>query len=96
MWLLRRPERIDHVLAELPDQPPRRFSWRGTAHRVVRAEGPERVAGEWWRRAPERHAVRDYFRVEDEAGQRFWLFRRGDGVRGQTGDLSWFLHGLGG
>ena len=95
VWLLRQPERIDHVLAGLPDQPPRRFRWRGAAHRVVRAEGPERVAGEWWHRAPERHAVRDYFRVEDEAGQRFWLFRRGDGLRSATGDLSWFVHGLG-
>ena len=34
---------------------------------------------------------RDYFRVEDEAGHRFWLFRRGDGLRAETGDLSWFL-----
>ncbi|NJC32731.1 protein ImuB [Sphingomonas jejuensis] len=92
--LLQRPERIDHVLAEMPDQPPRRFTWRGTTHRVIRAEGPERVAGEWWRRAAEREAVRDYFRVEDDAGQRFWLFRRGDGMRSETGDLSWFLHGL--
>jgi nucleotidyltransferase/DNA polymerase involved in DNA repair len=95
VWLLRRPERIDHVLVELPDQPPRRFSWRGETHRVVRAEGPERVAGEWWRRSSEREAVRDYFRVEDEAGQRFWLFRRGDGMRAETGDLSWFIHGVG-
>ena len=79
----------------LPDSPPRRFTWRGTSHRVVRAEGPERISGEWWRRAPERLAVRDYFRVEDETGQRFWLFRRGDGVRGETGDLGWFVHGLG-
>ncbi|VXC98136.1 Protein ImuB [Sphingomonas sp. 8AM] len=93
--LLRRPERIDHVLAELPDQPPKRFTWRGATHRIVHAEGPERVAGEWWRRAPERMAVRDYYRVEDETGQRFWLFRRGDGMRSETGDLSWFLHGLG-
>ncbi len=95
VWLLRRPERVDHVLAELPDNPPRRFTWRGTSHRVVRAEGPERVTGEWWRHAPERLAVRDYFRVEDEEGQRFWLFRRGDGVRVETGDLSWFVHGMG-
>ena len=62
--LLRRPEQVDHVLAELPDQPPRRFTWRGTTHRVVRAEGPERITGEWWRRPGERWAVRDYFRVE--------------------------------
>ncbi|MDR6852756.1 protein ImuB [Sphingomonas sp. BE123] len=92
--LLARPERLDHVLAELPDQPPRRFTWRGRTVRVVRADGPERIAGEWWRRSAETHAVRDYFRVEDEGGHRYWLFRRGDGERAVTGDLSWYLHGL--
>lgn len=92
--LLRHPERIEHVLAELPDQPPRRFTWRGVSHRVVRADGPERIAGEWWRRVVEDQAVRDYFSVEDEEGRRFWLFRRGDGVRAETGDLSWHLHGF--
>ena len=91
--LLRRPERLDHVLAELPDQPPRRFTWRGVAHRVIHADGPERITGEWWRRTGERDAVRDYFQVEDEAGTRFWLFRRGDGERAVTGDLSWYMHG---
>jgi protein ImuB len=91
--MLRRPELLDHVIAELPDQPPRRFTWRGTTHKVVRADGPERVHGEWWKRATEQHSVRDYFRVEDEAGQRFWLFRRGDGERAETGDLAWFMHG---
>nr|WP_299857793.1 DNA polymerase Y family protein [Sphingomonas bacterium] len=91
--LLRRPEQLDHVIAELPDQPPRRFSWRGEMHKVVRADGPERVQGEWWKRTAEQHAVRDYFQVENEAGQRFWLFRRGDGVRAETGDLAWFMHG---
>jgi len=91
--MLRRPELLDHVIAELPDQPPRRFTWRGTTHKVVRADGPERVNGEWWKRASEQHSVRDYFRVEDEAGQRFWLFRRGDGERPETGDLAWFMHG---
>jgi len=91
--LLRRPERLDHVVAALPDQPPRRFTWRGRRHVVTRADGPERIAGEWWRRSAERDAVRDYFRVEVETGQRFWLFRRGDGERGETGDLSWYLHG---
>ncbi len=91
--LLRRPEPLDHVLAELPDQPPRRFTWRGRTHVVVCADGPERITGEWWRQASEREAVRDYFRVEVEDGRRFWLFRRGDGERDETGSLSWYLHG---
>ena len=91
--LLRRPELLDNVLAALPDQPPRRFTWRGKTHRVVRADGPERITGEWWKRATERHSVRDYFRVEDELGERFWLFRRGDGERSESGDLAWFMHG---
>jgi protein ImuB len=92
--LLRRPERLDHVIAELPDHAPRRFTWRGQPHRVVRADGPERVHGEWWKHVAEAEHVRDYFRVEDEEGRRYWLFRRGDGERPATGDLSWYLHGV--
>ena len=91
--LLRRPEPIDHVMAEMPDHAPRRFTWRGRPHRVTHSDGPERITGEWWRRAGERDGVRDYFRVEDEQGHRYWLFRRGDGVRAETGDLSWYIHG---
>ena len=61
---------------------------------MVAGDGPERIHGEWWRRDGEVWAVRDYYRVEDEAGGRFWLFRRGDGVDQDTGDLSWWMHGL--
>ena len=92
--LLSRPEPLDHVVAELPDQPPRRFTWRGRMHQVVRADGPERITGEWWRRRSETLSIRDYFQVEDEGGQRFWLFRKGDGERAATGDLSWYLYGV--
>ena len=92
--LLRRPEPLTGVVALLPDHPPRRFSWRGSIHAVVAGDGPEPIHGEWWRREGEVWAVRDYFRVEDEMGARFWLFRRGDGVDGATGDLSWHMHGL--
>lgn len=92
--LLSPPERIDGVVALLPDQPPRRFTWRGLLYRVRRADGPERLYGEWWKRTAEAEAVRDYFQVEDEEGKRFWLFRRGDGADPRTGDLSWYLHGV--
>ncbi len=92
--LLARPERLEHVMAELPDQPPKRFTWRGVPHVVLRGDGPERIHGEWWRRSGEADAVRDYFQVEDEAGARFWLYRRGDGLDPRTGDLSWHLHGV--
>ena len=92
--LLSPPERLDNVMALLPDQPPRRFTWRGRAYRVRQADGPERIHGEWWKRRAEAEAVRDYFQVEDEAGQRFWLFRRGDGEDPRSGDLSWYLHGV--
>ena len=91
--LLARPEAIEAV-ALLPDQPPVAFSWRGIRHRVRRADGPERIFGEWWRRDGETDAVRDYFQLEDEAGARFWVYRRGDGEQPHTGDLSWWLHGL--
>lgn len=92
--LFERPEPLSGVIALLPDQPPRRFEWRGRQHRVVAGDGPERIHGEWWRREGEVWAVRDYYRVEDEDGGRYWLFRRGDGVDDQTGDLSWWLHGV--
>jgi protein ImuB len=81
----------------LPDDPPFRFTWRRRAYRVRRAEGPERIAEEWWTAdgaagAPNAaRAVRDYYRVEDEAGRRFWLFRAG-----LPGDPPprWFVHGV--
>ncbi|HEY0148309.1 MAG TPA: DUF6504 family protein [Allosphingosinicella sp.] len=92
--LLARPERVEGVVALLPDQPPRRFTWRGRSYRVAAADGPERIHGEWWRRSGEAERVRDYFQVEDEEGSRFWLYRRGDGVDARTGDLSWYLHGV--
>jgi protein ImuB len=92
--LLSPPERMERIMAALPDHPPVRFSWRGQMHVVRKADGPERIYGEWWKRTGEADAVRDYFQVEDEEGARFWLYRRGDGVDARTGDLSWYMHGL--
>ena len=91
--LLDPPQRVE-AMALLPDHPPLAFVWRRVRHRVRHADGPERIAGEWWKRDGEMRSVRDYFQVEDEIGRRFWLFRRGDGQDGQTGDMSWYLHGF--
>jgi protein ImuB len=82
----------------LPDDPPFRFVWRRRRHRVLRADGPERIAEEWWtetgpvnRRIGAADAIRDYYRVEDEVGRRFWLFRAG-----LPGDPPprWFVQGV--
>ncbi len=91
--LLTPPEPIA-TFALLPDHPPAQFTWRGDRHHVMRADGPERIFGEWWRRDAELVAVRDYFQVEDERGARFWVYRAGDGVDPATGSHRWFLHGL--
>ncbi len=78
----------------LPDDPPFRFTWRRLQHRVTRADGPERIAEEWWRaEGPAgRAAIRDYYRVEDQDGRRFWLFRAG--LAGHDDPPRWFIHGL--
>jgi protein ImuB len=91
--LLDQPEPIE-ALALLPDNPPVSFTWRGIRRRVKRADGPERVFGEWWKRDAELIAVRDYFQVEDEAGERFWIYRAGDGENPSTGSHRWFMHGI--
>ena len=91
--LLKPPQPVE-ALAMLPDNPPAQFIWRRKRHRIRHADGPERVAGEWWATDHERSAIRDYWQVEDEDGRRFWLFRSGDAVDPATGDLRWFLHGF--
>jgi protein ImuB len=91
--LLATPELIETV-ALLPDHPPVTFTWRGIRRRVRRADGPERIFGEWWKRDAELTAVRDYFQVEDDSGERFWIYRAGDGEDAATGSHKWFLHGI--
>jgi protein ImuB len=91
--LLPHPEPIETV-ALLPDHPPVSFTWRGIRRRVKRGDGPERVFGEWWTRDAELVAVRDYFRIEDDAGERYWVYRAGDGEDKATGSHQWFIHGV--
>ncbi|WP_250152257.1 Y-family DNA polymerase [Ancylobacter radicis] len=85
------PQPIE-ALAEVPDGPPLRFRWRRVLHEVVHAEGPERIAAEWWRREHDA-PTRDYYRVENSQGRRFWLFRVGLYDR-EPGPPRWFVHGL--
>src|SRR5262249_47104156 len=86
--LLAKPEPIE-AIATVPDGPPVRFRWRRALHEVVAADGPERIDGAWW--SEEGGPARDYFRVEDRAGLRFWLFRAG--LYRSTAQPQWFLHG---
>lgn len=90
--LLPRAELVT-VMAELPDYPPRRFTWRRVHHLVVKAEGPERIEAEWWRAGQDEAPPRDYYTVEDEAGGRFWLYREGFYAAGNN-QPRWFMHGL--
>jgi protein ImuB len=83
------PETVEVIAAEIPEGPPKHFRWRRTGYRVLRAEGPERIAPEWWRQET---GTRDYFRVEDEDGRRFWLFR--EGLYGVAEAPRWFMHGV--
>lgn len=90
LHLIEPPQPVE-ALAEVPDGPPLRFRWRRVLHDVTRAEGPERIACEWWRGGT--GPTRDYFRVEDGQGRRFWLFR--EGLYGSETDRPrWFIHGL--
>ena len=63
------------------------FDWQGRRRCIARAEGPERIAAEWWRSAADGSGERDYYRLEDADGGRFWLYR-------ETGAARWYLHGL--
>jgi protein ImuB len=90
--LLDRAEPIA-VLYASPDGLPRRFRWRGEVHEVARAEGPERIAPEWWR-ARGTTRLRDYYRIEDASGRRYWIYRNGIAGDGRGGPPEWYLQGL--
>jgi protein ImuB len=90
--LFGRPEPIE-AIAEVPDGPPVRFRWRRVLHQVAHAEGPERIAMEWWRDHKGRALTRDYFRVESREGMRVWVYREGLYGR-ELMEPRWFLHGL--
>lgn len=85
------PEEV-RVLYAVPEGPPAQFVWRRVTHRVARFTGPERIAPEWWRDRPGTR-LRDYYRIEDQGGQRYWIYRDGvlDDGRGET--PRWFVHG---
>lgn len=85
------PQPIE-ALAEVPDGPPLRFRWRRVLHEIARAEGPERIAPEWWRHDRCDGLTRDYYRLEDVSGRRFWVFR--EGLFSEQFAPRWFMHGM--
>ena len=96
LHLLSPPEPVE-AMAPVPDGPPVLFKWRRRTHRVTRADGPERIAPEWWLEDPARLAsgqarIRDYYHVEDDSGARYWLFRAG--LYQTDKPPRWYMHGL--
>ena len=96
LFLFDPPQPVE-VIAEVPDGPPYRFRWKRKLHEVRLYEGPERIAAEWWRRkggeAPDHGGLtRDYYRIEDVRGRRYWLFRHGLYAEKQA--PRWYIHGL--
>ncbi|WP_246665987.1 DNA polymerase Y family protein [Aquamicrobium sp. LC103] len=86
------PEPVEVMAVEVPEGPPLRFRWRRVLHQVARSEGPERIAPEWWHDRADA-PTRDYFRVEDEQGRRYWLYRQG--LYGASKEMPrWFMHGI--
>lgn len=90
--LLTPPEEVQ-VVYPMPEGPPAQFVWRRQTHKVTRYQGPERIAPEWWQDRPGTR-LRDYFKVEDERGRRFWLYREGAFHDGRGGAPRWFIHGM--
>jgi protein ImuB len=88
LQLLLKPQPID-VTAPIPDYPPMNFRYKGTLHKITKADGPERIEQEWWL---QEGLHRDYYRVEDEQGNRYWLFRAGHYDAGRS--YQWFIHGF--
>jgi protein ImuB len=86
--LLATPELIE-VAAPIPDYPPMHFRHRNKLHKILHADGPERIEQEWWIDG-EQH--RDYYVVEDETGARYWLFRSGHYTENHS--HQWYLHGF--
>ena len=90
--IMDQPETIA-VLYASPDGFPQRFRWRGHVREVIKVEGPERIAPEWWR---EKSSVRlrDYYQIEDADGCRYWIYRSGISGDGRGGAPEWYLQGL--
>jgi protein ImuB len=88
--LLSKAEPVEDVAALVPEGPPKRFRWRGVLHQVAQAQGPERIASEWWHN---NQPSRDYYLVENDTDHRFWLYREGLYGR-ETRAAQWFVHGL--
>ena len=91
--LIEPPEEVN-VLAQVPDGPPLRFIWRRIGRRAIKSDGPERISPEWWQLTTTQRRARDYYRVEDTDGHRYWLYRDGLYDDNRGGPPRWFVHGL--
>ena len=88
----------------MPDDPPVMFRWRKQVFRIEHADGPERIAPEWWNdglgvletersdAGTVQENIRDYYRVEDRRGRRFWVYR--EGIYSPGTQPHWYVHGV--
>lgn len=88
LQLLSKPDPIE-VTAPIPDYPPMTFRYQGILHKIKKSDGPERIEPEWW---ISEGLHRDYYAVEDEEGNRYWMFRSGHYREDQR--PQWFIHGF--
>lgn len=85
--LLWQPELVH---APLHPRLPARFRWRGRNWDLAEAQGPERIAPQWWLEDPNwRSGVRDYWVVLTGSGARLWLFF----AHGGALSPGWFCQG---
>jgi protein ImuB len=86
---LEKPPILIEVTAPIPDYPPMLFRLNGQLHKVIRADGPERLEQEWW---VGEGLHRDYYIIEDDKAVRYWIFRLGH--YDPKLKASWYVHGI--
>lgn len=93
--MFKRPKLIE-AIAEVPDGPPKQFSFRGLRFKVKNSTPPERIIEPLLgsKTMPiNSFKARDYYQIHTESGANFFIYRSGE--YGGTEPPKWFIHGVG-